>query len=804
MATWRGGNPLGYLVAVSPVANEAGFTQRLRPAVWTAIVLRRPSLCVIGTFTATVLALVGVYQVETEVGYRAFLGSDHPVVREFDDFVSRFDGGLPLVAVWTCRSTDACVEALDVPSLRMAAAIASQLSASDVIRRVDTPATTPVLVRQEIGFPKARVFVEDGRVSVDRPSLRDAVMKDPLWLRRLVSEDGMSGAVIAHLRDSSGSVAEAAYAAMRRAVAPFDDVGFDYAFVGGPVEFVVAARDLQRNTQRIMPLMVALIACALVLLFASPAAAVTALLCVGVAVVWTLGVMGWLGWAQNSLTQILPPLVLVIGVCDAIHFLGRYSDIAGTANSGGAGGREDSSRRLLSNDRSIVEAASRVGPACGLTTLTTVAGFLSLAVSRLESVARFGVLAAVASIAALVLTFTLLPLVVRVMPRRWFRADRARRVWRHALGVSAGLTTGELSVAIMALGAAVVVVAGWGMRDLRVDARFEDLYGADSDVVRWTESVARNLRAPDTLEIAIEAPPGVDRVNALGLALASQVQEAVTAIDGFGPALSVVDPMKRLNSMLHRDDLPLASEVDDKGRPTSVYRLLRARSGRATLPLVDADRIAYRISFESPKFEQEGLRARLALVSDALTRVLPEGWSAVVTGPLAVVSKMIDAIRQTQLRSFALAALSVFLLVAAFFRSLCFGALAMIPTLFPVLVTLGMMGWMGIALDIGTSMVAAVILGLAIDDAIHVVTAYRLATQRGVHPKEASRVALLETGQAVVTTSLALAAGFTTLTLSAWQSIASFGVIASIAVLAALVASLLILPAVAARMDVTR
>jgi predicted RND superfamily exporter protein len=187
----------------------------------------------------------------------------------------------------------------------------------------------------------------------------------------------------------------------------------------------------------------------------------------------------------------------------------------------------------------------------------------------------------------------------------------------------------------------------------------------------------------------------------------------------------------------------------------------------------------------------------LAAVHRHLDEVVPAGWAVTVTGPLEVVQVMIDAIRTTQLRSFGAAAVIVFGLVTAFFGSLRLGLLAMGPTGLPVLATLGLMGLLGRPLDVGSAMVAAVVLGIAVDDAIYLLTACERARAHGHAPREAMRMAVARTGPAIVSTSLALAAGFLTLLLSPWHSIASFGLLATAAVLLALLAVLVVLPATA-------
>jgi predicted RND superfamily exporter protein len=113
----------------------------------------------------------------------------------------------------------------------------------------------------------------------------------------------------------------------------------------------------------------------------------------------------------------------------------------------------------------------------------------------------------------------------------------------------------------------------------------------------------------------------------------------------------------------------------------------------------------------------------------------------------------------------------------------------------PVVVTVGAMGVLGIPLDPGTAMVAAIALGISDDDAIHLLAQYRRLLGEGLAPAAAVDGAVLHAGRAIVTTSLTLALGFSALALSPWKSVASFGVLSALAIAAALVAVLVVLPA---------
>ncbi|MDJ0785192.1 MAG: efflux RND transporter permease subunit [Myxococcota bacterium] len=747
---------------------------------WTRWCLRSPRVATACLLLATIAFAAGIPRVRSEAGYRAFLGPDHPAIERLDALTERFGGGLPFAAVFSCVESTACDSALDPVSLAMAYDVARKLEAVPGVTRVDGPATSPLLVQPALGLPEARFLAPDGEPARDLAALARRAVKDATWVGQILSADARAGALVISLESSDPDLGVRALETLRSALRPAEARGFVFHLVGGPVEFVVAGGELERATAQMVPVMVALAGLVLALLFRRPAPALASLLGVGVAVVWTQGALGWFGFAQNSLTQVLPPLVLVIGVCDTIHLLTAYT--ARVGDDADRAGREDA----------LVAAARAVGRPCLFTTLTTVAGFLSFLASDLESFARFGVIAAFGVSAALVASFSAVPLLVAAVPARWIRWAEGEARFAAVLGRVATLSP---RAALGIVGTAVVVagLGGVGMARLEVDARFEDLYGEQSQVVQWVRGAARHLREAETLEIALELPEGVGVDDARALAVLSRL-EPLAEVPGLGASLSILDPMRDLNRMLHGDELRFDDGLDPR-RPGQLFRLLRAQAPGFTALLADGEGGALRLSLQAGKSPMERLREILREVDTHLERELPEGYRAVVTGPLATVTVMIEDIRATQLSSFAVAAGLILLLVMVFFRSATIGALALVPTALPVIGTLGAMGWLGLALDVGSAMVAAVVLGLAVDDAIHLLDAVDRRRKDGETLEQALGHAVGDVGRALVTTSLALTVGFTALSLSPWNTVASFGQVTAIAILGALASVLLVLPA---------
>ena len=345
----------------------------------TRAALRAPRLTVLLVLAATLALGAGALRLRTDAGFRAYVGADHPAVREFDEFLARFGGGLPIAAVWSCADSHACASVFDAPALEMANAVALAMEPVPGVRAVASPATSPLLVPTPEGFA-VRMGVEDGRPAPDRERLRERAMIDPLWIGSLISADARVGAIVIELASSESDVSVGVLRALQTSLAPWEARGFQFALVGDPVEFVVAGGDLQQDSLRLVPLIVLLIGAMILALFRSFRAALASLTAVGIAVIWSFGLMGWLGWPQTAVTQALAPFVVVVGICSAIHLAARYASEVELAEAAPGGSRE----------AAMLAVSRDIGGSCLIAATTTAAGFGSFATSGALSFIHFG------------------------------------------------------------------------------------------------------------------------------------------------------------------------------------------------------------------------------------------------------------------------------------------------------------------------------------------------------------------------------------------------------------------------------
>jgi predicted RND superfamily exporter protein len=748
----------------------------LRLALWS---LAHARLAAGVALLATLVLGAGALRVGTDSGYRAFLGAGHPVVRDLDAVAARFGGGVPFAISFACRGAAPCRSVFDPPALAMAHALSTRLAAVPGVRRVDGPATSPLLAPELFDLPRARRLAPDGTPAPDLAELVPRALADPLWVSQIISRDGTAGALVVTLEDSASETAERAVDAALAALAPFEARGFSFALAGGPVEFVVAGRELDRAAQRLVPAIVLLVGAIVWLAFRSAALAGLALASVSLALLWSVGLQGWLGWPRNSFFQVLPPLLLTIGVCYGVHVIAAYAE-----RLAAAGGRDDARGQALS------AALGDVARPCLYTALTTAAGFASFYGSGLESLLRFGWIAAFGVMAALIATFTVLPVALMRLPARWISPARTPGGWRSAIS---SLTRGVMRRPwlTLALTALLSLIAAAGLTRLRVDASFEEIYGEENQVVRWARAAAE-VRSAETLEIALTLPPGMTASAPEAISTLARL-ETLLAQPGLGRPLSILTPMRELHRLLHGEELVIEGDASAPEHFVSLQRMLRREAPDLFALYVAPD--ALRLSLQGEKLPQHELRALVAKVERDVAAALPPGFFTIVTGPLAVVSRMIDEIRDTQLGSFGSALVLVFVLAALCLRSVPLALLALVPTTLPVLLTLGAMGALAVPLDIGTAMVAAVVLGLGVDEALHLLSAYRRQREHGLARDAAIDTALREVGPALLTSAVALGAGFLVLVFVPWKSLASFGAVSALAIAASLLADLLLLPA---------
>lgn len=510
---------------------------------------------------------------------------------------------------------------------------------------------------------------------------------------------------------------------------------------------------------RLFPLSIALIALVLLVALREPRMVVAVLATAFVAASWTLAIVALAGRSLNMVLVVLPALMLVLTTAYSLHQVCAFALTEGPS-------LEARWRAALSETRAP----------CLLAVLTTAAGLASLGLSELPPVRDLGLFGALGLVIAYLLTATLLPALARALGATGARAStRAEPRSATRRRVPRGLWP--------ALALAISAAATLGLAELRVESHVLRFFPDEHPLVRATAEAERDWFGQTPLEIWLRGSRATICQPEAIAALRALVDE-LARLEGATAVVSPLEAAPQLATM----------------SPSLAAVLMRAglNDAAARHPArlrVEGERVDLRLTVALRTLPNAACVRAAAQAEAALARHQIAGVESSVTGAIPILARTQQLLLRTQLETFAGAFLLVSLILLAAFRDRPgLAALSLIPNLLPVLWTLGLMGAVGVHLNVATVTVAGIAFGLVVDDTIHILYRYRVE-RREHQPRAAIDRVLRSSGRAVLITSLAVAIGFSALAAAAFQPTRWFGGLIALTALLALACDLVLLPA---------
>ena len=496
-----------------------------------------------------------------------------------------------------------------------------------------------------------------------------------------------------------------------------------------------------------------------------------------IGVLAALGLYGWAGHRLNLVTALIPTLVMVLGVADVVHFPAALR-------------RARRAHRAAAPDEVAAQALALALAPCVLTTVATAGGFLSLLSSPIPALRHLGIYAAVGVGSSLLACIVLMSFVSIRLAKRpetvppYQIADRLLRAVRSVL-----MRHARPAWLVVALGSAVLAV---GALQLEVDTNtlgyLPDSHRAVEDHHRIEDRWGPFYRLEMIAELRDDGRVTDDEKLRQLHAFASQAVEhpEVQSVVYLGTVYEhAVLNHRGPDARVRQGDIVGLQRDAGAAHPDGMGAILR--------PVLSADETRARLVFTTSIGSARMVADTIASVEAIAQETAPDFRVTAVGYPPLYV-EIIDQVMVTLQRGFLLALLIIFLVLTLWLRSWRLVAASLVANLFPVLAIFGVMGWLGIDLDIGTAMIVSIVLSVAVDDTIHFLHAWRVAAREGLPWSGAVDHAFHAAGRAAVVTSLLLLAGFPVLMLSQVTTVYTFGLLTTIAAIAALAADLVLLP----------
>ncbi|MBF12780.1 MAG: hypothetical protein CMF46_00200 [Legionellales bacterium] len=494
-------------------------------------------------------------------------------------------------------------------------------------------------------------------------------------------------------------------------------------------------------------------------------------ICVSI-VMGMIGFLGWLKWEVTIVTANFPALLFIISLAMMIHVMINL----------------EQSKSQSTNDALNLSLNNMFTP-CLYTTVTTMIGFISLIASQIRPIMDLGFIMCIGLTAAFITVFLVLPAMIKLL-----KMDQGTS---HLLDQTANpcvLWVSTLSqrcptiLSLLLIG--VVIIGSFGMTRLTVDNRFVDYFMAETNIHKSLEFIDNELGGTIPLEIILKRLDSTSWLNYSEQPIIDTIHQWVSALPHVGKVASLSTLSEYIEYVTkQRSVSPSSWTLLTKTMPESASRLFLT-------PYLSDDEQTTRILVRVPDSNKDLKRNELYhQILDYLEQAqIDQPWEYEVTGLFVLYNNMLQSLFKSQIVTIGVVYGVIWLMFILLFRSISVATIAIIPNILPVIIVLGLLGWLNIPLDMMTIMIAAITLGLSVDFAIHYVHRFKQAVRQSNDYDQAVSICNQSIGTSIFYMTTIFILGFSIFLISNFLPSIYFGFLTGLAVFMSFFTSLTLLP----------
>ena len=502
-----------------------------------------------------------------------------------------------------------------------------------------------------------------------------------------------------------------------------------------------------------------------------------------IGVMWAFGILGLLQYEITILTALIPPLIIVIGIPNCIFLINKYQQEV-----------KKHGNQALSLQRVI----SKIGNATLMTNVTTASGFATFIILDSDLLKEFGIVASINIIGIFILSLLIIPIIYSFMAlpktkhlkhlnKKWidiFVNWMERMVRDYRIGV---YITSVIVLVLSIVGIYQIKITGSRIEDLPKNTHyFKD--------IRFFEEEFDGIMP---LEIVVDTKRKNGAIKPATLRRMDQLGTLMTETPELSRPISVVDLVKYSKQVFY-NGIPKYYQLPTSQENTFIMDMVRRSSGEGDLleSFMDSTGQTARITAYLQDVKIERMEEIESDMQKAIDKFFPsERYTVFMTGKALLFLKGTRYLVKNLLISLALAIGLISLFMAYLFRSFRMIIISLVPNLLPLVVTAGLMGFLGIPIKPSTILVFSIAFGISVDDTIHFLAKYRqeLAANRW-QIKKSVYAALRETGVSMFYTSIVLFFGFSVFIISSFGGTKALGGLVSATLMFAMLANLILLP----------
>lgn len=550
--------------------------------------------------------------------------------------------------------------------------------------------------------------------------------------------------------------------------------------IGQPALQVLMADYILADQYLLMPLAGLILILLIGLLLQSVHGALLPLINAVIAVGITAGLMALAGVPVNMLNYIVPVLILVIGATEDVHILAEY-------------------RAELKKNPSPLDAITATGHNMGLTILltcaTTVLGFAVNGLNEILIMQYFGFTAAAGMLARFLTSTVFLPAYLRLFGRGM---STGKAPSEPALPPALAEKFSDLLMhrfvrhrwRVIGVFVLISIPALFFSQKITFSNDLVSFLKKDSPIVERLNTVSEHLAGTKVIYVTLEGNRDAFR-QPENLQQLARLTQNLRGIEGLDSVISLADYLALTNQAMFNGDAE-EYRIPDNQALIAQYLLFFHRS--ELRPYISGDFSSANIVIRTNINDSHRINEIVAGIRQDVASGSYGAWVSSVTGQSVIVAASVEKLATGQVLSLGFMVGFLFVIVAVLFISTRCAVLAVLSNLFPVAAVFGIMGVADIPLNVGTCMVAAITIGIAVDDTLHLMVRYNRDLKRLKNEHKAIAASATEEFLPVSITSMALAGGFLVLGFSSFVPVYQFGILSAVVIFLAVVADLVLTP----------
>ena len=502
-----------------------------------------------------------------------------------------------------------------------------------------------------------------------------------------------------------------------------------------------------------------------------------------IGVMWTFGILGFLEYEITVLTALIPPLIIVIGVPNCIFLINKY---------------QHEFNKHGNKVKALQRVITKVGNATLMTNTTTAAGFATFIITQSKLLIEFGTVASLSIMAIFIICLLVIPIIYSYMPMPNDKhLEHLNKRWINKLGDWIEVTVKQKKIAIYIISIILLAVSIIGIYQIKTSGSLLEDMPKKAEFFKDIQFFETEFNGVMPLEILINTKQRKGVLKSITLKKINALEKIINEIPELSNPISIVSLVKYSKQAFYNGN-PKYYQLPTTQENGFILSYVKNTSNDVSLlkNYVDSTGQYARIT----TFIKNTGIDKMDEIEDLLNKeidklFIKDRYEVSISGKAYLFQKGTSFLIKNLILSLSLAILLISLFMAYMFRSFRMIIISLIPNLLPLLITAGLMGYLGVSIKPSTILVFSIAFGISVDDTIHFLAKYRqelIASRWSI--KKSVFNALRETGVSMFYTSIVLFFGFSVFITSNFGGTVALGALISGTLLLAMMANLLLLP----------